>query len=61
MGSQTGVGQLTKREAPSVLVPVLGSVGFDSAGEMEASGKVKVMKLTEFLLTQKMGETFAQV
>ena len=37
--SQTGVGQVAKHEAVSVLVPIFLRVGFYSAGEMEASGK----------------------
>ena len=39
VGSQTGVGQVAKHEAVSVLVPILNSVGFDSAGEIAASEK----------------------
>ena len=39
VGSQTGVGQVAKHKAESVLVPILDRVGFDSAGETEASGK----------------------
>ena len=74
---------MAKHEAVSVLVPILDRVGFDSAEEMEASGKGwdigenmqavkggnknhplvsgKVMNLTDFHLTQKMGETLVQV